>query len=192
MNFRNKIIFGLATVLSVILIIILIIVWRGQKQTKTAAEEKTGVSAVGSLSPAGPGEEIKKIVTPAEVKAVSREQLIKNRVKNFVERFGSYSPEADFSNFKEIEPMATAAVAAWLKTYPEDLAKKAPVGFEGVTTRVLTQKIISADALNATVIASAQREETVSGAASVGYKDILVKLVWQGDQWLVDGVYWQN
>jgi translation initiation factor 2 gamma subunit (eIF-2gamma) len=123
--------------------------------------------------------------------AAAKEVALKNQVKNFVERFGSYSKDADYANFEELQPIITASVAQWLKTYPKTLKEKEPAGFVGVSTFVVSQKITKSDAISAEVLVSVQREETTTAGVNRYYKDILVKLILVGDTWKVDGAYWQ-
>lgn len=132
-----------------------------------------------------------KSITPAEVKTANQEILIQTKAKNFVERFGSYSAEANFSNFAEIKPWATSEAAQWLDEYPTQLKQQQGSDFVGVTTRVLSQKIINSTESTASVLASTQRKETRTGGSQIIYRDIIIKMVLVDGVWLVDGVYWQ-
>lgn len=132
-----------------------------------------------------------KKITTEDIKVATGETAVKNLTKNFVERFGSYSLESNFSNFDEIKNLVTPTVVSWLKTYPQDLRKKLPEGFIGVTTLALSQKIESLTETEASLLVSTQREETVNGASRVYYQDMKVSLKFSNGQWLVDGAYWQ-
>lgn len=195
MSFRFKIIFLGAIGALVIIGLVLGVVFRTKK---TPAFEKVSdpSAIIPAIAPAAvfDGSQpaaIKKTLTAAEVSAAAKESAIKNQAKNFVERFGSYSAAADFSNFEEIKPLATASLAAWLADYKKQLLAKQTLDFLGITTKAISQKIISSDSNNALVMVSTQREEKTHSGSVVSYRDMLVKLVWQNNQWLIDGAYWQ-
>lgn len=195
MSFRTKFIFFAVISFLVVAGIILAIALR-PKKSKITEEPSAPAPATGQITspvlPSMPSAgEAKKTITAAELSAAQKELAIKNTAKLFVERFGSYSPGADFANFDEIKPIVTLSVADWLEQYKTQLPTKQPVGFLGVTTRVVSEKIISSDETHASVMASTQREEIIGNSPNLYYKDMLVKLVWQDEQWLVDGAYWQ-
>lgn len=178
----------------IIIGIILALVFR-RGTTSTLVNEgrvvNAPVSGAVNSAPVNAPAEVKK-VTLAEVKIASKELLVRNQVKNFVERFGSYSMESNFQNFKEVMPLSTPTVVAWLKSYPNTLKQKLPTGFESVTSRVLSQKVLSLSDTKAEIVASTQKEETIFNKMAVSYKDIKVNLVLINGQWLVDGAFWQD
>lgn len=135
--------------------------------------------------------EVKKMPSKAEITAAAKEVAIKNSAINFAERFGSYSVAADFSNFEELKPFSTATVAQWLDQYKMQLTAKQTADFVGITTKAVSTKIISSSETVASVLVSTQRSETYTSGPKTTYKDMLVKLIWQNNQWLVDGAYWQ-
>lgn len=194
MTTRVKIFFfGGIILLFVIGLILTLVNRRSNIPTNTIANESINVPVNESLPS---GQTIinavpEKKVTTEDIKVATGETVVKNLTKNFVERFGSYSLESNFSNFDEIEDLVTPTVASWLKTYPQDLRKKLPAGFTGVTTLALSQKVESLTDTEASLSVSTQREETVNGATRVYYQDMKVNLVFTNGQWLVDGAYWQ-
>lgn len=193
MSFRLKILIiaSLIVLVVVIGIILAVAYWPGKTlPTNPPAGGAPATTTIPNI-PGGGVIQAPKPLTPAEMSEAEREILIKNQTKNFVERFGSYSQEANFSNFQELLPVVTNNVASWLKTYPQQLKEKNGADFIGVTTKVITQKILSVSPTAATVMASAQREETRIGGTSRVYKDIKVNLVFANDEWLIDGAYWQ-
>ncbi len=193
MTFRGKIFLFISIFLLFVIGLVLAITFRSSKQTTTnntpvnqpvATQNTVAPIVVPQLPPT-------RQLTKTEITAANKEALIQVTVKNFVERFGSYSPEANFSNFAEIKSMITNPVADWLKTYPDYLKKQQASDFLGITTRVLSQKITSSSDTAAVVVASTQRAEMRSSGNQVTYKDMQVKLVWSNGAWLVDGAYWQ-
>jgi len=195
MTLRTKIFFYGGIVLLFVVGLILALVYRAKTppvvNTPVNSEVTTPIN--GGL-PGGNGfitAVPEKKVTAADVAVANTELAARNASKNFVERFGSYSLEANFSNFTEVMDLVTPTVAAWLKIYPADLLKKLPVGFAGVTTRVISQNIESITSNQAKLLVTTQREETVNGQTRVNYQEIKVNLVFTDGKWLVDGAYWQ-
>lgn len=195
MSFRTKFIFFAVISFLVVAGIILAIALRPKKSKITEEPSAASPAAGQVVSPALPSipsaGETKKTLTAAELSAAQKEVAIKNTAKIFVERLGSYSPGANFANLDELKGLVTASVATWLEQYKKQLPSRESAGFLGVTTRVISQKLISSDATHASVLASTQREEIIGNSPNLYYKDMLVKLVWQNNQWLVDGAYWQ-
>ncbi|HBX15701.1 MAG TPA: hypothetical protein DEF57_00125 [Candidatus Magasanikbacteria bacterium] len=135
--------------------------------------------------------EVKKMPSKAEVTQAAKDTAIKNTAINFAERFGSYSVAANFSNFEELKPFSTPTVVQWLDQYKTQLLAKQGADFVGITTKVVSTKIISSSEAVASVLISTQQSETYKTEQKTTYKDMLVKLVWQNSKWLVDGAYWQ-
>src|SRR3989339_72011 len=191
LTLRGKIFLGIGLgVLFIIIIILLAIFWKRQPSpapTNTLTNASVNTSN-NNLNTAPTTTTITPVkLTQEEVKVANNELAIKNVAKNFVERFGSYSMEANFSNFAEIQDLVTPTVAAWLKIYPEDLKKKNPLGFESVTTLALSQKIENLQKNKASVIVSTQRQQRINGVDSLSYNDMKLNLVLSKGVWLVDG-----
>ncbi len=194
MNFRAKIIVVIAAVVVILGGVIGFLIWRSRQAELIIVPPPTGqlpAAPTPSATSGVPTAPAPKLMTPAQLNAAAREVAIKNRARDFVERFGSYSKDANYANLAELQPMITAPVAKWLEQYPQTLKGKEPAGFIGVSTFVIIQKILSSGDTRAEVMVSAQREETTASGVSRYYKDILVKMVFVGDMWKVDGAYWQ-
>lgn len=112
--------------------------------------------------------------------------------KIFTERYGSYSNEANFQNIRDVIPMMSKTFAdATIK----DLAtKQQPTGFYGITTRVITVKIMAQDtkAGTATLKLSTQRveENGSSQKNNTKYQEIELRMVQESGVWLVDSAKW--
>lgn len=113
--------------------------------------------------------------------------------KLFVERYGSYSNEANFQNIRDVIPLMSTKFGA--ATTADLATKKVPVGYYGVTTRVITVKVVSQDerAGMAVIDMSTQRVEENGSAQnpSTKYQDAELTLVKESGVWLVDSVKWQ-
>ncbi|MEK7189996.1 MAG: hypothetical protein AAB666_03395 [Patescibacteria group bacterium] len=197
MSYRTKIIFfgGIGVLIIIGLIFALVFRQKPAAPVEEAAQPAAVVSPEGASNVAGGNVsvpvEVKKMPSKAEITAVAKEIAIKNSAINFAERFGSYSVAANFSNFEELKPLATPTVAQWFDQYKAQLTAKQGANFVGVTTKAISTKIVSSSETVASVLVSTQRLETYTSGPKTTYKDMLVKLVWQNNQWLVDGAYWQ-
>ena len=113
--------------------------------------------------------------------------------KTFVERYGSYSNEANFSNITDVLPVMTERFAKESQKFVEGAT--APEGHYGVTTRVITVKINSLDEEkgNGSALITTQREESKdpSGGTEVRYQDIELKFEKEAGVWKVDSANWQ-
>lgn len=190
MSFRAKIIFIALAVAALLVAIFLVLFFR----TKTPIAEAPVAPQVVSEAPAAPATPKLNglpVTTPEQMSQYQNQESIKVAAKNFAERFGSYSVAVNFINFDELRGAVTDTTWEWLKTYRLDLVKKNGPDFIGVTTRVLSTKIISSNATSASVSLATQREETRTSGSAVTYKEMLVKMVLVNKQWLVDGAYWQ-
>ena len=112
--------------------------------------------------------------------------------KIFVERYGSYSNEANFQNIRDVIPLMSAEFAA--ATTADLTSKKQPNGFYGVTTRVITVKVVSQSEADGTadVVLSTQRTEENGSAQNTKtkYQDVELTFVKEAGVWMVDSVKW--
>lgn len=112
--------------------------------------------------------------------------------KLFVERYGSYSNEANFQNIRDVIPLMSVEFAA---ATTADLATKTqPNGFYGVTTRVIAVKVVSQNETTGTaeVLLSTQRTEENGSAqnTTTKYQDVELMFVTESGVWKVDSVKW--
>ncbi len=112
--------------------------------------------------------------------------------KTFVERYGSYSNEADFANLRDVLGLMTDDFAADTEAFIED--NSAPEQYYGVTTRVITVTVESQDddAGTAQVLVNTQREEADNSPqnTSVRYQEIRLLYIKQSGEWKVDSASW--
>ncbi len=194
MSFRAKIIFIVLAVVALVAAILWVLFFRTKAPRQNLAAPNLGGQAtplVPSTPPAVPLLNGQPVTTPRQLEQYKNAESIKVAAKNFVERFGSYSAAVNFVNFDELRGAVTDSTWEWLKSHRLDLAKQNGPDFVGVTTRVLSVKIISQSDQQASVSAATQREETRASGRSVIYRDMLLKMVAVNKQWLVDGAYWQ-
>ena len=119
-----------------------------------------------------------------------------NRARLIAERFGSFSNHSDYENIKDLEIYMTPKMKGWADDYIAD-NRTDSVGLEGyygITTKALSGKMVNLDEAAAEVMVSTQRIESreESSEDKILYQDISVEFVKTGEDWMVDGVYWQQ
>lgn len=130
---------------------------------------------------------------------LEQEQIARNQAagvtvvaKLFVERYGSYSNEANFKNLFDVLPLMTNAFAQSTRTFIE--TAKAPSDYYGVSTRVVTVKVEQMDEANGTamILVNTQRESATGSTqnTTVSYQEIRIKLVRESGVWKVDSAAW--
>ncbi len=113
--------------------------------------------------------------------------------KMFVERYGSYSNEANFQNVRDVLPLMSAGFAA--STTADLATKTAPTGYYGITTKVITVQSISQNDAEGTasVRVSTQQVEEIGSAqnTAVRYRDMDLTFVKESGVWVVDSATWR-
>ena|SRR3989338_4692785 len=115
--------------------------------------------------------------------------------RSFVERYGSYSNQSDFENIENLYPFMTEKMQGSAEAFvmQERATQKRTQEYTGVTTRVLSTRIVTQSDSRATLTLKTQRTE--SGAAlpapRVYYQDIELSLVSEGGVWKVDEAKWK-
>lgn len=112
--------------------------------------------------------------------------------KMFVERYGSYSNEANFQNLKDVLPLMTDSFAQWTNQFIVESTQ--PGTYYGVTTSVLIVKVEKMDDVTgiATILLNTQQEiaENSPQNTRIEYKEIRLELERVDDVWKVDSALW--
>jgi cytoskeletal protein RodZ len=188
MSRRAKLlILALLAVLLIILVVILAFRFvrsRPAPETESAAEATETETPPSSLS------------SEAEVKAEQEERTrtasVQTVVKTFVERYGSFSTEANYANLRDVLPLMTGSLEAEARA---TLANPpVPTEYYGVTTRVVAVNVEKMDeaAGTASVTVSTQREEAKGSPQniSVKYQSITLTLRKIAGEWRVASATW--
>jgi hypothetical protein len=128
-------------------------------------------------------------LTPEQKAEIEKKELIV-KARNFIERYGSFSSDAQFANLYELKNEMTSRF--WQETEKslssEALAKE---DFYSISTKVLniTEKIFLSDSITYSI--STQREETKNITEKILYQTAELKMVKQQGSWLVDSVSWK-
>jgi len=130
---------------------------------------------------------------PEQQEVRTQSATVNSASKLFVERYGSYSNEANYQNVTDVLPLMSKSFAA--QTRSELAGKTAPQGFFGVTTRVIAVDVISQDEASGTaeVLVSTQRVEEQGSAQNTFtlYQDMKLLLVKESGEWKIDSALWQ-
>ena len=120
------------------------------------------------------------VSTPGEASA----QVV---VRNFIERFGTYSTDVPYQNFDDVADLVTDSYRVTL-----DASRSGEVSdtYRGVTTRVLSMTQVSGTEASGRIVydISAQREATTAERAQseITYEPGQVVVLKVGESWLVD------
>jgi len=126
-----------------------------------------------------------------DISQTNSELLIINLVKNFTERFGSWSTDNQGVNLEELLPMSTAKMKAYLNNIVLDYEVEE---FSAFLTKSLATEIIFLDEeeREAKILVKTQRIKTFSDLSTeVYYQDIELDIIFSGDKWLVAEAQWQ-
>ena len=109
---------------------------------------------------------------------------------SFTERFGSYSTASAGKNLRDLKPVMTESMRAWV----DQLTFNNQTDIIGVTTKAVSTDIVDEAPNRATVTITTQRSETTVGAvaARMYYQELSLVLVKEAAGWLVDEAKWQT
>lgn len=174
-----------------VLLLLLLILWflfgRNTQQETKPAETAPAVEEITTEQPTIKEQQLKE------------EQDTRNQsasaiavAKMFVERYGSYSNEANFQNLKDVLPLMTDSFAQKTNQFIEKL--NPPETYYGVTTSVLIVKVEKMDDVAgiATILLNTQQEiaENSPQNTRIEYKEIRLELERVDDVWKVDSATW--
>jgi len=186
MSRRTKLLILLGIILLLILLLFLLF-WRPAKK-----ETPTPTPTPDVELPVAP--EVPEEPTAVEVEQEERvgTTSIRTLAETFAERYGSYSTEANFANLTDVLVLMSPSLAADTEAFIDSAAT--PTDAYGVTTRVVSTKILSQDeeAGVASVEVSTQREEARGGSTdtTIKYQTLSLELVKIDGSWFVDSAVW--
>lgn len=134
-----------------------------------------------------------QVIQPGPTNTEIQEGVERLRLaKNFVERYGSYSNEIDFTNIENMFDIMTDSMRLtaqqFVSSARSNLDPSAP--YYGTTTivRSVSQEIIQET--SAEYLFTTQRIERTKDSEATYYQDIAVQLVKEGDSWKIHQVRW--
>lgn len=110
--------------------------------------------------------------------------------KTFVERFGSYSNEANFANLEDVLPLMSREYAAETEAFLVTAVE--PETFYSISTAVITVDVEAQTETEARVRLTTQREEAIESPrdSEVKFQDILLTFVKEAGAWKIDSATW--
>lgn len=136
---------------------------------------------------AGPQNKIIEATSPVS-NYTPDEIYVKQLATLFVERFNTYSNRADNVNIDDALALSTKEMASWLnsqKIRQEDQ-------YKGVTTKVLASDIKTLSKEKARVSVGVEEITYQNGSQTSKFRTGLVDLVKVGDEWKVNGFFWEE
>ncbi len=193
---RNKIIIG------VVVLLLIVGVWYGMTRNEenndvvidtTTTEEP--IQSLGPITiesdttPEELAEQVDAVNTtgPSVVEQDSESELqvsLGKFASSFVERLGSYSSDANYSNLRELFPLMAS-------DYRVAMKKVASGGEPENQNFSITTKALSAKPLEGNVYeVTTQKEKLDYDVPTTIYQKATVSLTQEGEDWLVSGVSW--
>ncbi len=125
------------------------------------------------------------------------EDELRNFVRNFVERFGTYSNMTDFSSVLSLKSDMVKESQGFVDDYVKDIKRKYPYrsGYYGVTTLAPSVNPINftllADRVEVEVSTRRQVTSDSDSDSSVYTQKVEVVAVKRGDEWKIKSIYWK-
>lgn len=185
----RKRIFLIAGLVLLVVLLIFFLLFR----KSPAAPVPTTVPGITDTS-AKPTEEkffiVNETPPPPPANPLEREKLyVVQLSKIFVERYMSYSNQADNGNITDVETLASDSMIAYIKTQTEEYSQN----YKGVSTKVISSSLASFEAGKATVNLGIQQFLEEKGKPGVtSYKNGKATLVKSGTTWKIDGLFWDK
>lgn len=153
-----------------------------------ASSTPVGVTVGEEIAPENLAAEVKeKSVPQPSVSVADENEIIKGKfAASFVERFGTYSVDANFSNLRELTSLMTPTLRKWAQGII-DANKLPPAGYRIRAVALATQP--KKGTTNVYMVTT-QKEETSNGTTRRFYQKATITLAQSGSDWLVDSVVW--
>ena len=116
-------------------------------------------------------------------------------ITQFIERWGSYSNQDDFTSIRDLSSQGTRRLQGFIDSYISDLQSAHPYqqGYFGLSTKVVTVELagFSLGASRFSSLVGTRREESVGSQNRSFNQEVEVRLIKSGGDWFVDGVFWK-
>ncbi|MBI5077448.1 hypothetical protein HZB94_03640 [Candidatus Falkowbacteria bacterium] len=183
----NRLKISLIVAAGIAAIIIIILFFFSENQSELTEKDQSNNQGAAKIENEAP-------VIPAVSEKEKQAFSVKALAVAFVERFGSFSNQADYLNFKELLTTMTATMTNWVqKTYIPKLKKEHPADgfFYSISTKTGAVEIIEQKEDSMKIKMSAIRKETQEGKGEQEFlQDIILDLKKINNNWLIDGAYW--
>jgi hypothetical protein len=125
-----------------------------------------------------------------------KEEQLKRTASLFIERFGSYSNQSNFSNVSDLKIYMSDEMKDWA----DDFVRKNNIDrdvsvYYGITTKSILQKVefIDMETGEASILVNTLRRESGGGSTEDNsfYQESLVKFILEKGFWKVDSASWK-
>ncbi len=171
-----------------IAVIAFFVIPRGEKKPSVSAPEASVLgNELVQNAPATPAE-----LTPEQ----KSESNLLASAKSFVEIYGTYSNQSNYTNMEIVLPLASSRYRQELSLSLSNLrgSYKPGVIYDGTTTIVISKTTEAFDDTSGTATVLLQTQRKISSGTqsnyTIKYQNIRVNLVKEGDGWLVDDAKW--
>ncbi|MEA3398472.1 MAG: hypothetical protein U9R06_01880, partial [Patescibacteria group bacterium] len=131
-------------------------------------------------------------------KQVSKEELTR-MAASFVERFGSYSNQSNFSNIIDLRIFMSSRMQRWADNYVgnQRLKYSSDGIYYGITTKAIAQEVIEFDDHigQAVILVNTRRREAISSTNNtqkVFSQDVVINFLLEKGAWKVDSANWAD
>lgn len=192
MDLRKRIFIIISVVVAIILVFVLLYLFvfnkDGEVSVLSPAQPDAIVSETGSpILP--PEEEPEAAITDELGQPVEKdadETYAKQVSRIFTERFFTYSNQNDNQHIEDVLTLVTPSMKKWIETQDIEEGDE----YVGLTTGVIASSIDVIEGNNATVLLDVQQTIRENGTEKVEYKSGKIDLIRSGNDWKVDGFYW--
>jgi len=126
------------------------------------------------------------------------ENDLKRIASSFVERYGTYSNQAGYSNMKDLEIFMSRSMKTWSNNYIQGLINSNSNTdiYYGITTKTVVTETNTFDKTGgkANFTVKAQRKESIGVGANTRnfQQNAKVTMIKEGEVWKVDRVVWEE
>jgi hypothetical protein len=156
---------------------------------------------VGDETAAEPQKEEEAITNEAVTPTIptieeTGEETVLKLAKSLAEIFGTFTnkDKEPYKNLKDLKPYVTAKMEAWIDGKVAEAAAPTFEGpFYGMTTQAVSAGVLESTAASYKILVTCEREEIteVTKSPKKFYQLIEMNFVKEGEDWKLDGAYWQ-
>ncbi|MCF7795250.1 ABC transporter permease [Patescibacteria group bacterium] len=205
MNKKTKIIIAIVLVLAVLIGIFLALTNLNndkQEEPKNVNEEseiedKNNKETEAALENTDkPANQEEPIVYSFNEEEEAQREINKEDLKQMAfaisERFGSYSNEGNYGNISDLKIYMTENMKTWAENYIAENSDNDYSGsYYGITTTALVGEITEFDSDEVSITVTTKRKEVENSQENIFNQDIIINFKKVGDEYKVDGAYWQ-
>jgi len=187
MSKKKKIL--IAAIIALFLLLLALLIWFLNQKTPAAKVVVVTNTEKPVNTPSQTNTEVTE--TNVDVETVKRDSTLQSLAITFAERYGSYSTESSFANLYDVMDLMTASLRSETEKFVAT-AKNSP-DYYGVTTMVLSVKLITEDETSASLEVSTQRDESVGSPqnSEIKYQKLLLSCLKENGIWKVSSATWQ-